>query len=522
MLLEGRLRAAVRLARMNKRDLRCGVHALALTALTLGVGCGAEPEPAEAVALGVSSSPVVTGAADVAAETSPDSQIGMTRRQRLLHQVCPSWRSLRGTWLSPAYGLALQASSDEFVLYDVSESSCFETFRGPIAALCRPTLRVDFGSEQVPYRVIGKAEVFGPYMVLRDSGTVRYPFERAAEVPRACADGGTPESANPVQNFELLWEHMNEHYAFFALRGVDWQAQYARYRPLVSEATTPEALAQIMAEMLAPLSDYHVSLTTESARFSRPAPQEIRDNAPAIQAYLAAHYLAAPEAQVTANGLVAYRRLTPDVGYVMINGMNGFADASVLATSEDAIVSEVELAGAAIDQALLTLADTRSLIVDVRFNPGGTDAVALAIAGRFADRTRFAWSKVARVGEGTTWPSLFFVEPAGAPAPQKPVLLLTSAVTLSAAETFTMAMRVLPNVVVLGEPTAGAHSDVMTRMLPNGWELGLSNEIFRAADGEIYERVGIPPDIAVALEPTAFGQGRDAIVEAALGYLRSR
>jgi C-terminal processing protease CtpA/Prc len=79
-----------------------------------------------------------------------------------------------------------------------------------------------------------------------------------------------------------------------------------------------------------------------------------------------------------------------------------------------------------------------------------------------------------------------------------------------------MAMRALPHVTVVGEATAGAHSDVLTRVLPNGWLFGLSNKVYYAHDGQVYEKVGIPPDVEVAMSKAALDAGRDPILDRAL------
>jgi hypothetical protein len=43
---------------------------------------------------------------------------------------------------------------------------------------------------------------------------------------------------------------------------------------------------------------------------------------------------------------------------------------------------------------------------------------------------------------------------------------------------------------------AGGFSDVLGRKL-NGWRFGLPNEIYRTADGKIFDLLGMPPDIEV-------------------------
>ena len=54
------------------------------------------------------------------------------------------------------------------------------------------------------------------------------------------------ELSGPEKNFEALWKTFHERYAFFKLRGVDWQKQYKTYRPKVTKDTTDEELFKIM------------------------------------------------------------------------------------------------------------------------------------------------------------------------------------------------------------------------------------------------------------------------------------
>ena len=63
------------------------------------------------------------------------------------------------------------------------------------------------------------------------------------------------------ENFELLWNEFNNHYAPFEERGVDWDEQYAIFRPQVTSSTTDAELYEIFKQMLGTLNDSHVSLT---------------------------------------------------------------------------------------------------------------------------------------------------------------------------------------------------------------------------------------------------------------------
>lgn len=42
-------------------------------------------------------------------------------------------------------------------------------------------------------------------------------------------------------------------------------------------------------------------------------------------------------------------------------------------------------------------------------------------------------------------------------------------------------------------------SDELYQKLPKGWKVSLSNEVYEAVDGKVYEGTGIPPDVRIAL-----------------------
>ena len=59
--------------------------------------------------------------------------------------------------------------------------------------------------------------------------------------------------SKPEALFEELWGTFSERYAFFELRGVDWEAQRRKYRPLVNAETSDEQLFELFCKMLKPL-----------------------------------------------------------------------------------------------------------------------------------------------------------------------------------------------------------------------------------------------------------------------------
>ena len=175
----------------------------------------------------------------------------------------------------------------------------------------------------------------------------------------------------------------------------------------------------------------------------------------------------------------------------------------------------------ALDEALADLSGTSGLIIDVRANGGGWDAVSVALASRFTDEATLAWEKQSRNGldhdSFTDWKAQHL---SPAQAWSGPVVVLTSGATFSAAETFVLAMSALPDVTLLGEPTSGHLSDMADGSLSNGWDYTLSSDRYRSATRQLYEGVGIPVNVAVDLDAdTLFSGGTDAMLVEAVGLL---
>jgi hypothetical protein len=406
--------------------------------------------------------------------------------------------SIDGNWITEGYGLALSAHEGTVDAYEITAKSCIHLVTATAASGAIAKLGMNY-------------EVLDGKLHLRDAMTGHMTAARVKSLPPTCANGGTKSSDDPVENFEIYWRTFDEQYAFFELYGVDWQARYDEFRPRVTDTTSKAELFEILSEMTAPLKDGHVSLETEEDYYCPQQPPEwLIQHEEELVTRLTEQYLKGKDVTLTGNGRIGYRRLSGGVGYALIVGMEGFGK------SPD---TELEVAGKSADELVAAFADAPAVILDVRFNGGGFDATALTLASRFADEKHLAFTKKTRNGDQFAPLDEYHVTPAGPKQYEGQVIVLTSVLTASAAEIFVMAMRELPNVVVIGEPTSGGHSDILGRTLPNGWQFGLSNQVYYTADGKQYESIGIPPDVSSPFDAAAFLDGKDSGIEAALEKL---
>ncbi len=72
------------------------------------------------------------------------------------------------------------------------------------------------------------------------------------------------------------------------------------------------------------------------------------------------------------------------------------------------------------------------------------------------------------------------------------------------------------NVTVIGERTSGAMGERIEKELPNGWIYSITGQVIIAADGNIYEGPGIPPDIEEINTVTEINSGMDRVLEKAI------
>ena len=328
-------------------------------------------------------------------------------------------------------------------------------------------------------------------------------------LPKACE----PRDWTAVQVFEAFSETMSVYYPFFEERNVDWQSRIEKHRSQVKNGMSERELFEVLSSMLSELYDGHVSFGAEIEGEWREANIGTRGTYKHLRDVFAAQdeiesfggfmrifknrvlesiktELMGGKAGVACKERLMWGRVHEQVGYLHIDAMHGFGSGGMS--------QQVEELHTGLNQILTELADTEALIIDVSLNPGGTDAISLEIASHFADRRRIGFSK---------WPATQqqyrndrFVTPYSEQSDDavmytKPVYLVTNDYTASAAEIFTMCMRSFPHVVTVGKPTEGVLSDVLGKSLPNGWELGISNEVYVDHEGVCYEAKGIPPAI---------------------------
>lgn len=404
----------------------------------------------------------------------------------------------RGVWRAQTGGQILTLNMWQAKLYSESTASCVLDLTFPAHMKL-----VEF-AEGATIAVEADTLVLSVDSTLDDQR-----FDRIEALPAPCTE--PDPNAPPIDVFNALWSAMDEHYAFFDLHGVDWDARRAL---APSGPMTDAELFALLSDTLAGLDDGHVQLGAPVGYFSpalAPDWLDVADPPSRAALWQTARDIIGADLIPVELTAIEYALLADGIGYVMIretdlNTPFGAKEgpAMALAFSE---VAEV-------------LKDASAIILDLRYNPGGSDGAAFGLASHFTARPVDVFTKTTRNGDGQTAPFTATLLPFDTTPLNQPVIVLTTKLTGSAAEILTLALRELPHVTTMGEPTSGGLSDSLAFKLPNGWDLDLSHQTYRTMDGQIFEAVGIPPDIPFSIEAAPLRAGQDPLLRAAFARAR--
>ncbi len=212
--------------------------------------------------------------------------------------------------------------------------------------------------------------------------------------------------------------------------------------------------------------------------------------------------------------LMTFRMLPGNIAYIALN------------TFEDARVADQ------FEAAFPEIAKADALVLDVRENGGGNSSNGDRVLACLTDRA----------SPGTPWDTrdyrptfrawgrreTRYTAPGDSIQPNrkllftKPVVLLTSPRTFSAAEDFAAGFHDMKRGRIVGETTGGSTGQPLFFPLPGGGSARVCTRHCTLADGTEFVGAGIRPDVAVTPTIADLRAGRDAVLEAALRELGRR
>ena len=407
--------------------------------------------------------------------------------------------SINGVWESVGAGWVLHIEdSTSYSLYDITSISC------------------------LPNRQAKLEELIKSFQLIQDTlllkkGVITYKFVKGKRLPEMCQTLNKEKAKNPLYNFDVFAETVKEHYAFMNLNKINWNELYKQQKDKLTAISTDAQLYQVIEETLELLNDNHAYLEATDEVYEaiekESPPKKEANKLPEYGDFQVAklvtkHHLI--EEMTEDSWLIQWGKLDTNIGFIQIKAMwlyanldvpkalidqIGFVDAYVETFHKmyegDYIEEEVKGVNKIMNKVMNDLSNMESIVIDIRFNGGGQDAVSFEILNRFiSKRQKVATQQLYYHNQYTAVLPLFIK--GNTHSYTKPVYVLTSPQTGSAAESFAIASLELDNFKRIGSSTSGAMSTALEKTLPNGWAFSISNEIYMDNNGTCYENKGIP------------------------------
>ena len=209
--------------------------------------------------------------------------------------------------------------------------------------------------------------------------------------------------------------------------------------------------------------------------------------------------------------LFEYYELGEDIAYVVLNSF-----------SSSEIISRFKME---FDK----ISNSKGLIIDVRNNNGGSTSNGYGIISYLINKPLLGshWKTPQYIAAFKAWEkeqSWYEEDESRIESVEenpylKPIIVLTGAGTISAAEDFVVALHASNRVTIIGEKTAGTTGQPLLIGLPQGGKARICTKHDMYPDGREFVGVGIIPDIEVYPTQESIAEGKDVVLEKAIEVL---
>lgn len=375
--------------------------------------------------------------------------------------------------------------------------------------------------------------------------------------------------------FTKVWKLIDKNYYDPNMNGVDWNSQFEKYRPLIEKTKSDEEFYNVIRKLVGEMNDAHTRfLTPREALESRErkgttvglllskvegktvvekvlsdATGELAkvhpgmivrtvDGKPIGQRLIEAGDEVGDSSSNRALEILTHRQIllgepgtTVKLGLTDKTGQN-FDVTLTRKVFDETSEAVAELLPSGIGyitvtsfkapvadkfkKALEQLEDTPALIIDLRYNGGGSIGEVLQMAGYFLNEKRTFGKFMQRAGKTKQTFKEFSAGKKDGQIYSNPIYILTSKFSASGSELFSSSLQEFGRARVIGTQTCGCLLGISKKhRLKGGSELHISDIGFLSAKGKVYEKVGVTPDKIIELKIDDLQSGLDkGIVEA--------
>lgn len=356
--------------------------------------------------------------------------------------------------------------------------------------------------------------------------------------------------------FLSYWNGMNYSYAFWDIDPTDWDQVYREYKPKfdklkMDNKADDDSAALYFEQISGKLIDHHYSFILytykngykEVWKYFQPGAEEVRSRSYNHEEF---------SNQDMVNTISKNRALgrVKEMKYFSDSREDFFA-CSYLLDNDIAYfrLSQFALTGygnqprlQAVIQNFHSLVENtpglKGIIIDTRNNGGGyVSDLGLFFTQLLKEKVLFGYTR-SKNGlnryDYSPWSPLELAPAADSLRVKRdvsniPIVALADIHSVSMAEITPMAIKALPNGVLIGERTWGGHGPLLGAYEPlysgkfenSRMQVYTSTSVTKQLDGRILEGIGLTPDIEVLFNPTEFARGNDTQLNRAAEFIHS-
>ncbi|WP_459188870.1 S41 family peptidase [Parabacteroides sp. APC149_11_2_Y6] len=359
--------------------------------------------------------------------------------------------------------------------------------------------------------------------------------------------------------FESFWNGMNYSYAFWDVDPTDWDAVYREYKPRFQDlkfynSQDSTTVKELFTEMTKNLIDHHycLSIKNENGQFweqINPGYQEVKKreyyHEPFYEEDLVETIKMNKKKGRIKDFKYGYSEDITIYSYSIDNNIVylGLSAFRILSNLDNPDVSETLLN---FYNLIETAPNLKGIVIDTRANGGGYLADIYYILSPLTSKPiTFGYTRT-KNGMGrldyTPWSPMILYPASSAKDDESmvqlqikrnieniPIVALADVNSISMGEITPMAICAFPNGCLIGEQTWGGHgplngifNDSYAGTFENAaFQVYTSTSLTKNLDGNIYEGIGLTPDIKALYNKDEFLKGNDTQLERAIQYINT-
>jgi carboxyl-terminal processing protease len=310
-------------------------------------------------------------------------------------------------------------------------------------------------------------------------------------------------SNTPKGVYDAFWSEYDQFYGAFEAKGINWDSLGVVCGSDINSGSTQKQLYDALCKLLASLNDGHASLSAPQYGVFRSWSRRNKSFFTDIVS-VDGNMVNEIYTRTIYSYIGNYFKKDLSKGYLFLYGRI-YTNRHVIGYLYIPTFAEGYFPAKFIREAASDFNNADAVIIDVRFNGGGTSENFLYALNLFStERQLYLKSKLRNGKSHTDFTGLYdhYTSPVADGCKNKPIAILANSYTASSSEHFILGLKSQPNVILVGDTTCGAFSEVHEKILPNGWVYRLGAQVVYTPGGKLYtnskgqyiEGNGIAPD----------------------------